>query len=411
MKKNSIWQKFLAFILSILVVLLIFPTIFTVPLEFLIMTETTYSALSTNEKLVEAGQDAFSGYIAAQLNTPGENENVPSVFSNEEILIQAIKPFITREWLSATFSDMSSQLLQFFNFKQPFGIVKIDLGEIKASVLTGREDLAESILNASAPCSSDEMRQLTSTSLSIREMPLCNPSDEIKDDVVAVIADYIETFLYKIPGEYPINVEQGIQVSGVANPIAFYSLIRWLFRIVPIVWLVILILIGICLWKNRSEMRTWIGRLLIFASVLCLILLLVLLIGSEQFTALFINQTFSGVDSAFGTILLIALQAVTYKALIWMGIISMGIFLVGFFLLFFNKWNDQRKIAAERKQEEIQYQKAAEEMLETKQAMAEAVEEEPGVEEQVEEVEEPEEEIEEKNPPKKPARKTKKKEE
>ncbi len=99
-----------------------------------------------------------------------------------------------------------------------------------------------------------------------------------------------------------------------------------------------------------------------------------------------------------------------------MGIISAGLFLTGFLILFFNKWNIQRKAAAERRREEIQYQKTAEEMLEAKQAMAEAAAEEtPLIEEQVEEVEESKEEKKEeaetKKPAKKPARKTKKKEE
>lgn len=412
MDKNSFWQKLLAFFLSVLVVAIILPTIFAVPLEFMIMDESTYTALSTNTKLLDAGQDAFSGYIATQLSTPGENESIPPVFSNKEVLIEAIKPFITQEWLSSTLVDASSQLLQFFNFKQPFGIVKIDLNEIKDGVLAGKDTLVESILSASAPCSSAEIQQLSSTSLSVREIPLCNPPTAMKENVVAAVSDYVETFLYKIPDEYQINVEDGFQTS-MSNPVASYSLIRWFFRIVPIVWLVLLILIGICLRKNKSEMRTWIGRLLTIASAICLVLILILLIGSEQFTALFINQALSSENSAFGTILLIALQAVTYRALIWMGIIAVGLFLAGFLILFFNKWNMQRKVATERKREEIQYQKTAEEMLEAKQAMAEAAAEEtPLIEEQVEEMEEPKkEEAETKKPAKKPARKTKKKEE
>ncbi len=414
MEKNSIWQKLLAFFLSILAAAIILPAIFAIPLEFLIMNESTYTALSTNTRLLETGQEAFSGYIAAQLNTPGENESVPPIFSNEEVLVQGIKPFITYEWLSAAFTDVSSQLLQFFNFKQPFGIVEIDLNDIKENVLNGKEDLVESILNSSAPCSSAEVKQLTSMNLSVREIPLCNPPEELRANVTAVVSDYVETFLYKIPDGYQINVEDGIQ-NSMTNPVVSYSLIRWFFRIIPIVWLVLLILIGICLRKNRSEMRTWIGRLLTISAAICLILLLILLIGSEQFTALLINQTLTSENSAFGTILLIALQAITYKALIWMGIISIGVFLAGFLILFFNKWNVQRKIAAERKQEEIQYQKTAEEMIEAKQAMAEAAEEEPILDEPVEEIEEPKEEKKEetgaKKPAKKPARKTKKKEE
>ncbi len=415
MEKNSFWQKFLAFLLSILVVALILPTIFTVPLEFLIMNGSTYSDLSTNTKLLDAGQDAFSEYIAAQLSITGENESVPPLFTNKEVLIEGIKPFITQNWLSTTLSDASSQLISFFNFKQPFGIVKIDLTEIKDNVLAGREEFVDNILGASAPCSTDEIMQLSSASLSIQKVPLCNPPVEMKDKVVAAVSDYVESFLYKIPNEYQVNFEEGIQ-SNLSNPILSYSLVRWLFRILPVVWLLLLVLIGICLRKNKSEMRTWIGRLITIASAICLVLILILLIGSEQFTALFINQTLSSENSAFGTLVLIALQAITYRALIWMGIIAAGFFLAGFLILFFNKWNIQRKIAAEKKQEELQYQKTAQELLEAKQALAESVVEEKPVQEEQAAVqpEEPKEEkkkeAEVKKPTKKAARKTKKKE-
>jgi len=119
-------------------------------------------------------------------------------------------------------------------------------------------------------------------------------------------------------------------------------------------------------------MRTWIGRLLVTAAALSLVLLLVLLIGSEQFTALFINQTLSAENSAFGTLLLIILQSVTYKTLLWMAVVAAGLFCIGFLILFFNKPKTKRE-TADIVEEEIPYQEADEEMLEAKQAMAEAV--------------------------------------
>jgi hypothetical protein len=379
MEKNSFWRKLLAFFLSVLVIAIIFPTIFAVPLEFLIMNESTYSAMTTNDKLLNAGQEAFSDYIANQLSVPGEGEIIPPVFENTEILSTGIQSFVTKEWLSQTLNDVSAQLLQFFNFKQPFGIVNIDLTAIKENVLAGRDTLIEKILTSSAPCDATEITQISSGTLSIKEMPRCNPPAELKSKVVTAISTYVEKFLYKIPQEYQLNIEDGLN-ANLKNPLLSYSLIRWLFRILPIFFLVLLILIAICLGKNKHEMRTWLGKLITIAAAVSLILILVLVIGSEQFTALFINQTLSAENSSFGTLLLIVLQAVTYQTLLWMGIISAALLGIGLLILFFNKQSIKRA-SAERVEEEIQYQESADEMLQAKQEMAEAVVEEAPVEE------------------------------
>ncbi len=378
-EKNSFWRKLLAFFLSILVIAIVFPTIFAVPLEFLVMNETTYIAMTTNDKLLNAGQEAFSDYIADQLNNPGEDEIIPAVFGNTEILSEGIKTFVTKEWLGQTLNNVSAQLLQFLNFKQPFGIVKINLTEIKENVLAGRDVLIEKVLTASVPCDAAEITQISSGTLSIKDMPLCNPPAESKSKVVAAISDYVEKFLYKIPQEYQINIEDGIN-ANLKNPLLSYSLIRWLFRILPVFFLVLLIVIAICLGKNKTEMRVWLGKLLIIAAALSLVLILVLLIGSEQFTALFINQTLSAENSSFGTLLLIVLQAVTYKTLLWMGVISAAVFCIGLLILFFNKLNIKRT-TTERAEEEIQYQESADEMLQAKQEMAEAIVQEAPIEE------------------------------
>lgn len=379
MEKNSFWRKLLAFILSVLVIVIIFPTIFAIPLEFLIMNESTYSTMTTNERLLEAGQDAFSESIANQLSVPGEDEIISPVFENTEILSEGIQEFVTKEWLSQTLSDVSVQLLQFFNFKQPFGIVSIDLTEIKANVLAGRDVLIDKILSSSAPCDATEITQITSGTLAVRNMPLCNPPAELKSKVITAISDYVEEFLYKIPQEYQLNIEDGINAS-LNNPIISYSLIRWLFRILPVLFMVLLILIAICLGKNKYEMRNWLGKLITISAAISLILILVLAIGSEQFTALFINQALSAENSSFGTLLLIVLQAVTYKTLLWMGIISATLLGIGLLILFFSKQSIKRA-SMERAEEEIQYQESADEMLQAKQEMAEAVVEEAPVEE------------------------------
>jgi hypothetical protein len=68
-----------------------------------------------------------------------------------------------------------NQLLDFLNFQQPFGIISIDLTELKQNVLVDREALAESILSHFASCDAKDLLALTAGAGSPADLPACNP--------------------------------------------------------------------------------------------------------------------------------------------------------------------------------------------------------------------------------------------
>lgn len=370
-QKNSFGYKFLAFVLSLLFLMAFFPTLLSIPLEFVIMQPNTYNAMMSNQKLLEAGRSTFSDYIAQQLSLTVQNEVLPPVFSDAEVLNSAIKPFITNEWLSITMQDVATQLLEFLNFKQPFGIVNISLTSIKDDVLTNKEDLVNSILNSSAPCNETQLATLNSGDLSIANLPLCNPPASQRSKVTSLIGTYVEEFIYRIPQEYQVNVEAGLNPNWV-NPLLSYSIMRWTFRILPILLLVLLIGIAASLNKNKKEMRAWLGKLITSAAVLSLVLILVLVIGAEQFTAVFINNILTSEQGAFGILLLVVLQSITYQTLMWMGIIAAGFLCIGLLILFFSK--QEKRVRTEVVEDEEEFQEPPQEVMDVKKAMIEETE-------------------------------------
>lgn len=370
-QKNSFGYKFLAFVLSLLFLMAFFPTLLSIPLEFVIMQPNTYNAMMSNQKLLEAGRSTFSDYIAQQLSLTVQNEVLPPVFSDAEVLNSAIKPFITNEWLSITMQDVAAQLLEFLNFKQPFGIVNISLTSIKDDVLTNKEDLVNSILNSSAPCNETQLATLNSGDLSIANLPLCNPPASQRSKVTSLIGTYVEEFIYRIPQEYQVNVEAGLNPNWV-NPLLSYSIMRWTFRILPILLLVLLIGIAASLNKNKKEMRAWLGKLITSAAVLSLVLILVLVIGAEQFTAVFVNNILTSEQGAFGILLLVVLQSITYQTLMWMGIIAAGFLCIGLLILFFSK--QEKRVRTEVVEDEEEFQEPPQEVMDVKKAMIEETE-------------------------------------
>jgi len=181
--------------------------------------------------------------------------------------------------------------------------------------------------------------------------------------MTAMIGAYVEEFLYKIPQEYRLDIETTLN-PNISEPLFSYSIMRWTFRIFPIALLILLIGIADCLRKNKKDMRTWIGKLLTSAAVISLVLILILVIGAEQFTAVFINGVLTSDQGSFGTLLLIVLQSVTYQSLLWMGGIAIGFLCIGLLILFLNKREKEN-------QEQNTFEEPTQEIMDAKQAMIE----------------------------------------
>jgi len=373
MEKNSFWRKTLAFVLSLLVIVMVLPTTFSAPLEFIILRNETYSNLLKSEETLTTGQEAFSAIISDQLNQPSDNEVVPAIFSDTDMIAEIIKPYITKEWVQSSLTSGMNQLLDFLNFKQPFGIINIDLTELKQNVLVDKETLAESILSHFATCDAKDIQTLTAGIDSPADLPACNPPQELKAGIVEAIAAYIEGFLYRIPNQYEINVEELVQ-AGTSDPLLSYSMFRWIFRLLPVAVAALLILLVICLRKNKKEMRSWVGKLLIISAVVSLIVILVLLIGSEQFTTVLVNNVLSADQEAFGTLILRLLQSITYRSLLWMAASAGIILVIGLIIFFLNKISRIEK--RETVDQDAFLEEPAEDILEAKREMIEGVSEE-----------------------------------
>ena len=80
-------------------------------------------------------------------------------------------------------------------------------------------------------------------------------------------------------------------------------------------------------------MRKWSGLILTIISAITLIILLVILIGFDQFTGLIFNRYFSLVIAGFGYVLLGMIQNVGNQALLWVIAVSGSVLLLGLVFL------------------------------------------------------------------------------
>ncbi len=341
MQKNTVWRKGFAFILSVLVVVIFIPSLFSIPLEFVIMNSETYAAIYEEETLVETGQEAFTSFIASTLTNPGENEIVPPIFDDTEKIGNVLQPYVTGEWVKEQLMSVTQQLLQFLNFQTPFGIVDVNLSALQESIATDQEKIVEDLYASYPACDEKDLQSLSSDAVNIIALPACDPPTEIKDDVTKIVSTYIEKYLFAIPQTYKINIEDSLR-GNAQDTLLSYSIFRWTLRLLPIALILLLIGIALLLHKNVKEMRTWMGKLLLTVSIISILAVLVLLIGSEQFTAVFINRVMTADAGAFGALLLRVLQSVTYRTLLWMGIISIGFLCAGLLILFLNRGKKER---------------------------------------------------------------------
>jgi len=164
-------------------------------------------------------------------------------------------------------------------------------------------------------------------------LPLCKPSAKNRKNVSSALTMMIEDKTNQLPASINlIGVVPGGMILGDAT-FYYYSITRWVFRLLPFVTLLLLIFLAYLLRKNKKIMRRWSGLILTTISALTLIGLLVILVGFNQFTGIIFNRYFSQVIAGFGYVLLGMIQKVGNQALLWVIAVSGSVLLFGLVLL------------------------------------------------------------------------------
>jgi hypothetical protein len=339
-KKIPIQNRFFALILSLLFSITLLISLFALPIELVMFNQQSYIPVLENDENQTRYPEIISQVLVSELYRGSSSDQLPKIFSNRAGLQTAFKKSISSEWSLSVFKDLSNQVLDYLNFRIPNSSFTLEISQLKSALILKSEKIALDYVSTLPRCSAaiNESFSANKEVLDIAQLPPCKPSEDQVQAFINPTTIYIEDIFNRLPEKASLSGVIPFDRVSADKYFYYYSLGRWVLRLLPIVAIGLLIIITLLLQAEKAVMLKWVGRLLVFISGLGLIGLVILLIGFDQFVVLLINRHLNNFIEGFGILLLGLIQKVGYLTLVWVIISLAAVFTFGLFLLIVNRF-------------------------------------------------------------------------
>ena len=333
-KKIGLGRWIIVVVLSLIVVPSIILTMFVLPIEMIALNQESYN------KILEDSQygDQMSPVIAEVLTDQVLLTNgVPPVLVNRQSFKSIVSEYIPRAWSQEVLFNLVGSTLNYFNFKTPYASIEIDIEDLKDSLVSNSAAISDDFILSLESCQNQDIIT-AETAISLEELPPCKLAFGERAAMSGLLAVYLEDRVIRLPKT--LNLV-GLIPSGMIlgdRTFYWYSIARWLFRLLPFIVLLLLILIALILKSNKKAMRGWTGWMLIAVAGIVLVASVILLIGMDQFLGLLLNRPFSMLIAGFGNILLSITHHLANRMLVWIIAQAGALFLFGLILMLAGKY-------------------------------------------------------------------------
>lgn len=379
MNKNrvSFINRILAFLLSALAALTLLISHFTFPVELILFNNQSYSPVIENEEFNERYPEIISDILTGQFYTLKIVGALPEILSNQDAFRNTLKSFIPDEWSKTTFTAFVDQMLKFLNFQIPTHSMNIELGELKSELILNSKGITGKYISSLSNCSSQSLSSLEDGA-SVFELPPCKPGQSEMSKFVDPTSVYVEDLFNRLPSKLSTSNIAAIDDSTTNVYFYYFSIARWVLRLMPLLTITLLILIAVALRNQRDLMLRWVGRLLVVTSATALVGLVIVLIGFDQLVSMLINQFLGNLIEGFGVLLLGFIQEIGYQTLVWVVIsiiatVAFGLFLTLMAKLFKPKPEDSQ--ISEPQEQDLFSDLIEEESLPQKEIIPQTIEE------------------------------------
>jgi len=338
-KKIGIGKWMLVFVLTLFVIPSIILSMFVLPTEMIVLNRDTYMKVVEDDQYVDQMPPVIAEVVTDQVLLIND---VPSVLANRQSFKEIFAQYIQKTWAQEVLFDLVGNTLDYFNFKTPYATIEIGIEDLKDSIVSNSTDIADDYVLSLESCQNQDLL-LAETATNINELPPCKPEIDGRAVMSRFLAVYLEDKVNRLPNT--LNLV-GLIPSGMIlgeRTFYWYSIARWLFRMLPFSVLILLILIALLLKPNKKIMRGWTGWVLMGVAGVVLLSSVVLLIGLDQFLGLIFNQPFSMLIAGFGNVLLSVAHHLGNRVLVWVIAQASAIFLFGLILMLAGKYSKDRQ--------------------------------------------------------------------
>ena len=368
--KTTVLQKLIAILLSMLFLLILLPSTITVPLELVLFDNENYYDSLEERQLLGKAKELVAKIFVDNLYAEKEGYILPAVFINSDALKQAFVDIIPDEWVKSQLHNIIDSSIAYFNFRSPLAEITIDISTIKSEALVQSSMISNAIYNSLPYCNKQQEQIFQKNEIGILDIPACKPEEIHEDTSRILIKQTTEDFINAIPNIYLVgSFDLGAiqyDTSIFSNFFYEYTITRWLIRLLPVFALILLISIALILKTDKKLMINWISKLLSFFSIINLIVLLIVLIGFDQFSAILFESLLSKFISNWGAIVFTIFRNVGMQSILWIAMINTSLLLLGILMFFLSR---MIKATKNEEQEQISFDdvlEAKKELIENK---------------------------------------------
>ena len=341
-QKIPVVNKAAALLLSIIFAVSLFLSFFALPVELVFFNTQSYYTLLEKEEYSDVFPGILSQAVVIQASESSElykNELITNLDSISSIISHKIPD----EMVQSTFNEVIDQMFAYLNFKIPTTDMKIDIAELKAFLTSESQDIALEYLDSLPNCSSSDVEGLDeSAELTAADLPACQPTGKTLGLFETAWAKAFEDIFNSLPASISLSKVVSLEQNLSDRSFTYYSMMRWAFRMLPIISIILLTFTAVLLRKKRSVMWRWCGRLLVIVCAITLIGLVILLIGFDQFVAMLLNPFLKNLVTGFGYVLLGAVQDVGFQMLTWVLISALIVMGFGILLMLIAKYTPEK---------------------------------------------------------------------
>jgi len=255
--KLSLSNKIGAILLTIVVAPSLLISLFTIPFEFVVFESASYYSVLEDDQYKNEFPRVISVIITDQLLTANEN-STPAILENKESLNSILVNYLPDEWVNGIFKDVIDQVIAYLNFKTPYTSIEININELKNALIVNSSSISEKYLVSLGNCTVEENSELVEKeTIDFYALPFCKPSEKNTKKVSGALSMMIEDKVNQLPASVNLlGVIPGGMILG-EKTFYYYSIARWIFRLLPFATLLLLILLAYLLRNNKKIMRKW----------------------------------------------------------------------------------------------------------------------------------------------------------
>ncbi len=349
--KVGIGNWILVLVISAVLIPSIMISILVLPVEMVALNPESYSAVFEEGQYALQMPPVIAEVVTDEVLLAGE---VPLFLSRKQNFKSILAEYLPEEWVESVLIELTNKTLDYFNFNTPYSAVEIDINALKAAITRSSDMIAENYVSSLESCTEEQL-EAARLGTTLNDFPACNPKGALAAELEGELSVFLGDQAARLPNSLNLIglIPAGMKLGE--RTFYWYSILRWLFRLLPFITIILLIVAAYLLKANKKVMRGWIGWLLLGVSGLMLISALVILVGMEQFIGLIFNPSFSQLIAGFGNVLLSIVHVIGNRVLMWVIAQSGLMLLFGLILVLAAKYAKPQKqeIVEEAPSEEI----------------------------------------------------------